>query len=61
MIMLLKTFKIFSHTYRINYKLYGLEIFFRDYPFIKSGRFEGIINWSKIDRMVNDHSSSCKL
>ena len=28
---------------------------------LKVDRFEGIVNQSKIDRMVNDHSSSCNL
>ena len=28
---------------------------------LKLDRFEGIVNQSKIDRMVNDHSSSCNL
>ena len=37
----------------------ALIIFSRDYPFIKSGCFEGMLNWIKIDGMVNDHSSSC--
>ena len=26
---------------------------------LKVDRFEGILNWIKIDGMVNDHSSSC--
>ena len=26
---------------------------------LKVDHFEGILNWIKIDRMVNDHSSSC--
>ena len=26
---------------------------------LKVDCFEGILNWIKIDRMVNDHSSSC--
>ena len=28
---------------------------------LKVDRFEGIVNRIKIDRMVNDHSSSCNL
>ena len=28
---------------------------------LKVHRFEGIVNRSKINRMVNDHSSSCNL
>ena len=28
---------------------------------LKVARFEGIVNRSKIDRMVNDHSSRCNL
>ena len=26
---------------------------------LKVNRFEGVLNWIKIDDMVNDHSSSC--
>ena len=44
MITSLKTFKIFSHTNRINHLSYGLEIFSRDYPFFKVDCFEGILN-----------------
>ena len=56
MIISLRMFKIFSHTYKINHWSYGLEVLSRDYPFIKSGPF-----WRnfKFDEMVNDHSSSC--
>ena len=43
---------IISHTYKINHWLYGLEILSSDYPFIKSGLFEGISNQNKIDGMV---------
>ena len=28
---------------------------------LKVDYFEGILNWIKIDRMVNDHSSNCNL
>ena len=28
---------------------------------LKVDRFEGILNWIKIDEMVNDHLSSCNL
>ena len=38
--------------------IYGLEILSRDYPLLKVDRFEGILNWIKINGMVNDHLSS---
>ena len=50
--------KIFSHTYRINHWSHGFEILSRDYPFIKSGPYEGNLNRNKIDRMANDHLST---
>ena len=28
-------------------------------PLLKVDRFERILNWIKINRMVNDHSNSC--
>ena len=28
---------------------------------LKVDRFKGILNWVKIDEMVNDHLSSCNL
>ena len=57
-----KKFKIFSHDYRINYWLYGLEIFYPETIFLlKMDHFEGILNRIKIDRNVNDHSNSCNL
>ena len=35
-----------------------LWILSRDYPFIKSGPFEGNLNRNKIDGMANDHLST---
>ena len=29
------------------------------HPFIKSGLFEGFLNWCKINGMVNDNSNGC--
>ena len=40
--------------------IYGLEIFPRDYPLLHINSFEGYSIQYKTDKMVNDHSNSCK-
>ena len=56
MIISLRMFKIFSHTYKINM---ALKFFPETVLLLKVDRFEGILNRNKIDEIVNDHSSSC--
>ena len=60
-IISLKTFKMFSHTYRKTTDCMALKVFHKTILLLKVDRFEGILNQIKIDRMVNDHSSSCNL
>ena len=52
MIILLKTFKNFYYTYRINYLSYDLEIFSETILLLKVDCFERISNQNKIDRKV---------
>ena len=63
MILSLKVFEIFSHTYLqdklLIIKIMILKFFPETIPFLKLDKFEGILNWNKIDGMVNDHSNSC--
>ena len=37
----------------------ALKFFTDTIILLKVDQFEGILNWIKIDGMVNDHSSSC--
>ena len=37
----------------------GFKFFPDTILLLKVDRFEGILNWIKIDEMVNDHLSSC--
>ena len=39
----------------------ALKFFPETILLLKVDCFEGILNWIKIDGMVNDHSSSCNL
>ena len=59
MIILLKTFKIFSHAYRKNTDRMVLKHFTETILLLKVDSFEGILNLIKIDEMVNGHSNSC--
>ena len=43
----------------INYYSYHAETFPDVTPLLKVDRFEGFLNWCKINGMVNDNSSSC--
>ena len=58
MIISLKTFKVFSHTYSTTDHM-AFKFFPETILLLKVDRFEGISNWNKIDGIVNDHSSSC--
>ena len=61
MIMSLNMFKIFSHAYRKVTDCMALEFFPEIILVLKMDCVEGILNWIKIDRMANDHLSSCNL
>ena len=39
----------------------ALKFFPETILLLKMDHFEVILNWNKMDRMVNDHSSSCNL